>query len=577
MTQQDSISGDMCYTARHPHIAELVVETAFANKEDLFNEVIQAIQYLNPTYSSDRIAFRKLLNGHAVRETFPDHQMAVNLFQTARAMSGDDPKLLQQQAIYEMTRPDGNLTLADSLLNKAHELVKGDRNITHSIAQLLLKKAEVAKHRIEREKYLAEASTICQGLKSRKSDPLPYYTLIKIGIMHIEAIQDDPDAHDQTIENLTRDTERLLEEARVVNAIRHPAIVDIFGANVLPDGRPYLVMELLEGETLDDYLFELEDFGDRMSVFETLRTLDPVARALHTAHSKGIIHRDLKPENLMVVADPVAPRGERIKVLDFGIAKLTETPGVSAADTTRSNLLMGTPRYMSPEQCRGAGKIDAKADVYSLGVLLYQVLAGRLPFVSNAPGELIVMHMTEAPPPLITMAAEVPGAAAALVEQMLAKSAADRPAMADVAQRLQVLLRAVEGRLSGAVAATTGSPTFSGSAAVVPAQPEQQPAPAGVEKFHVYVSALALTVRVVVAAPASGASARPAATRAPAMSAPTVVRPARTCPPGRPGPRHALRRSPGWSFDRVTRSEQRQAHRRCSTTLCPRPDGPDSR
>ena len=290
---------------------------------------------------------------------------------------------------------------------------------------------------------------------------------------------------------------RFLNEARAVNRVGHPGMVQVSDLGQLPDGTAYLVMELLVGETLGA---RLQRLGGRLPLPQALDLGSQIADALAAAHAKGIVHRDLKPENLMVVADPVAPRGERIKVLDFGIAKLTEAPGFVPGDATRSNLLMGTPRYMSPEQCRGAGKTDAKADVYSLGVMLFQFLAGRLPFVSGAPGELIVMHMTEPPPPLLSLAPEAPEVVATLIEQMLAKAAASRPAMGEVAQQLQALLRSLEGRPSSSLEV----------AALAPAQPTAR-SPADKREVSSSTTPLSVTSFEVEASSARSGLGQPAA------------------------------------------------------------------
>jgi eukaryotic-like serine/threonine-protein kinase len=153
---------------------------------------------------------------------------------------------------------------------------------------------------------------------------------------------------------------RFFAEARASNAIRHPNIVEIFDSGTLDTGAPYIIMEHLEGETLAARMVAGLALG---------RALDfacQAASALAAAHAQQIVHRDLKPENLFVVPDPRVPGRELVKVLDFGVAKLAERLE-EPAYRTRSGSLVGTPRYMSPEQCLGETQIDARSDIYSLG------------------------------------------------------------------------------------------------------------------------------------------------------------------------------------------------------------------
>jgi serine/threonine-protein kinase len=187
---------------------------------------------------------------------------------------------------------------------------------------------------------------------------------------------------------------RFLNEARAANAIRHPGIVEIFDSGTLDSGAPYIVMELLEGESLTSRLLR-----GRLPLDQCLEIARQAAAALGAAHAQGIVHRDLKPDNLFLVPDALEPERERVKVLDFGIAKLN--PGSIGAGSvrTRTGAVLGTPVYMSPEQCRGTREIDRRADVYALGVILYEMVCGRPPFYSEGFGELAHLHISEPPPP----------------------------------------------------------------------------------------------------------------------------------------------------------------------------------
>lgn len=175
------------------------------------------------------------------------------------------------------------------------------------------------------------------------------------------------------------------------------------------------------------------------------------ADALAAAHAKGIIHRDLKPDNLMLVTDPVAPGKERVKLLDFGIAKLTAEV-TAAQPMTAHNQLLGTPMYMSPEQCRSAASVDDKSDVYALGVVLYEMLAGRPPFLAEQMVQFLAQHLFEAPPPLGPLAPHVPAKVAELVHRMLAKEKDVRPAMIEASQLLE--------KLQGDSGSSTGKVTY---------------------------------------------------------------------------------------------------------------------
>jgi serine/threonine protein kinase len=215
---------------------------------------------------------------------------------------------------------------------------------------------------------------------------------------------------------------RFLNEARAISAIRHPGIIEVLDVGALEDGIPYMVMELLWGQTLSRRMGQ-----GRLPLADVLIIGGQVASALHAAHVKGITHRDLKPDNLFLVDDDEARRdGFHVKLLDFGIAKLKkEVPHDTVQ--TRTGSILGTPAYMSPEQCRGISRqIDQRTDVYSLGVILFELICGRLPFLSEGGGEMMVMHLRDAPPPMSRFTEGVPPRVEAVVMKALAKEPDDR-------------------------------------------------------------------------------------------------------------------------------------------------------
>ncbi len=233
--------------------------------------------------------------------------------------------------------------------------------------------------------------------------------------------------------------QRFFNEARAVNIIHHQGLVGVFESGRLEDGGAYIVMEYLDGELLTRRLEKAGQIGQR----DALSFGRQIAAALSAAHQKGIVHRDLKPDNIMVVSDPEAVDGERVKIFDFGIAKLrlNSLPPAHAPTEmrTQTGMIMGTPTHMAPEQCRGASDIDSKADVYSLGVIIYQMLVGHPPFVADSPGELLSMHLRDKPPNLCKLDPSIPEGLADLVHQMLAKEPEARPEMSVVVEQLEAL------------------------------------------------------------------------------------------------------------------------------------------
>ena len=213
---------------------------------------------------------------------------------------------------------------------------------------------------------------------------------------------------------------RFFNEARAVTSISDPGIVQVFDFGYHTDGSAFIVMEYLEGEPLDRRLTRL----GKLPASEALRLCRQIAASLAAAHAQNIIHRDLKPENIYLVHDGEVASGERSKILDFGIAKLSDdNPGKLKTNT---GALMGTPIYMSPEQCRGLANLDHRSDIYSLGCVLFHLLTGRPPFEGEGMGDIIAAHIREPSPAPSSRAPEIAPAIDALVLRCLAKSPDER-------------------------------------------------------------------------------------------------------------------------------------------------------
>ncbi|UQA60922.1 serine/threonine-protein kinase [Polyangium aurulentum] len=204
---------------------------------------------------------------------------------------------------------------------------------------------------------------------------------------------------------------RLLREAESLKALWGTSVVQVHAYGEDENGTVYMVMELLEGESFEQHLRELESFGDRLSAYAMLTMLDPVARALHTAHTMGIIHRDVKPANIFVVG-PEAGGG--VRLMDFGLAKIIGAEGLTAA-----GMIAGSPSYIAPEMWRSE-PFDHRADVYAFGAVVFRALAGHPPFTVASHVDMFLAATTAPRPKLSPLRPELSPEIDAWVERALA-------------------------------------------------------------------------------------------------------------------------------------------------------------
>ncbi|HEX7601899.1 MAG TPA: serine/threonine-protein kinase, partial [Polyangiaceae bacterium] len=216
--------------------------------------------------------------------------------------------------------------------------------------------------------------------------------------------------------------QRFLREARAACAVHHPNVVEIYDVIVVEDGLPVMVMDLLEGESLGQRV----EREHAIPLPELASILLPVVSAVGTAHSIGIVHRDLKPDNIFLSRTAT---GTEVKVLDFGIAKLTATDGDAAATggLTGTGAMLGTPFYMAPEQIYGEKDVDHRTDIWAIGVILYECLAGVRPTQADSIGQILKVITRDGIKPLREICPDLPPDILDLVDRMLSVDRANRP------------------------------------------------------------------------------------------------------------------------------------------------------
>ena len=212
---------------------------------------------------------------------------------------------------------------------------------------------------------------------------------------------------------------RFSREAKAASRISHPHAVSVTDFGESENGIVFLVMEYLDGRTLKE-IIRSEGAMPLTRVVEIIRQ---VTGALDAAHGQGVVHRDLKSDNIMLSQ---TDGGDWAKVLDFGIAKIQQPEGVRDNDITAANLVIGTPQYMSPEQCSQTQPLDARSDIYSLGVIIYEMLAGRVPFTGESATMIMMQHVQDPPPSVLATRPDLPPAVDGVITRALAKVPADR-------------------------------------------------------------------------------------------------------------------------------------------------------
>jgi len=213
---------------------------------------------------------------------------------------------------------------------------------------------------------------------------------------------------------------RFTREARAASRISHPHAINVTDFGESEGGVVYLVMEYLRGRTLKDVIR-----GDGpMPLARAVEIVRQVSGALEAAHAEGVVHRDLKSDNIML--DETASGGDWAKVLDFGIAKIQQSVDKTDPGLTAPNIIIGTPQYMSPEQCAQASDIDARSDIYSFGVILYEMFIGHVPFTGDSPTVIMMKHLQEPPPSVLEERKDLPAEVGRVVARSLAKRPEDR-------------------------------------------------------------------------------------------------------------------------------------------------------
>jgi serine/threonine-protein kinase len=242
---------------------------------------------------------------------------------------------------------------------------------------------------------------------------------------------------------------RFSREAKAASRISHPHAVNVTDFGESENGVVFLVMEYLDGQTLK----EIIKGEGAMSLERTTEIVRQVAGALDAAHEQGVIHRDLKSDNIMLSN---TNGGDWAKVLDFGIAKIQQPEGVRDIEITAANLVIGTPQYMSPEQCSQSGPIDARSDVYSFGIIAYEMLAGRVPFTGESPTVIMMKQVQDEPPPLSDFRPDLPTGVTQIISRSLAKQPDDR--FQSAGELSKALAEASEGSVVAAPATVPNSP-----------------------------------------------------------------------------------------------------------------------
>src|SRR5688572_23108906 len=217
--------------------------------------------------------------------------------------------------------------------------------------------------------------------------------------------------------------ERFRREVAFAARLQHPCIVPLLSAGDA-GGLLYYTMPFVSGDSLRTRIARDAPAGGGLPVREAVRVLRDVSSALSYAHAEGVVHRDLKPDNVLL-------SGGYALVTDFGVAKALSVAATSPGSVTSTNVIVGTPLYMAPEQAAGDASTDHRADIYALGVVAYEMLAGAPPFRGRTPHQLLAAHVAEAPQPLDSGRLNLPASLTRLVMRCLAKNPADRPQSAD--------------------------------------------------------------------------------------------------------------------------------------------------